>query len=402
VTDRVEAVKAAFRDKFGGEPDYVVRAPGRVNLIGEHTDYNEGFVFPVAIDREMIIAARPKPDRKDFGMRLYSMDYDQLDEFNYNKLEKSKEHPWSDYMRGMLNIWQACAFKVRAFEAVLSGNVPQGAGLSSSAAYEVAVGKLLDEMMASGIPPKQLAMLAQKAENRFIGVQCGIMDQFISALGRQDSALLIDCRSLQFRAVPLRLSERNAAIVITETGVQRGLVDSEYNARRAECAEGVQLLAKKLKTEIKSLRDVSLADFKKHEKALSEVVARRCRHVITENNRVLDSVEALEKGKLDAFGKLMNASHASLRDDYQVSCKELDVLADLTQQHEGVYGARMTGAGFGGCTVAIMDESAVKSFQADVVPKYEQATGKKARVFVCKAVGGASTLASPMMAAGLA
>ncbi|MDB5099654.1 MAG: galactokinase [Cyanobacteria bacterium RYN_339] len=401
MSDRVEAVKAAFREKFGGEPDYIVRAPGRVNLIGEHTDYNDGFVFPVAIDREMIIAARPKADRKDFGMRLYSMDYDQLDEFAYNKLEKSAEHPWSDYLRGMLSIWQACAFKVRAFEAVLSGNVPQGAGLSSSAAYEVAVGKLVDEMMASGIPPKQLAMLAQKAENRFIGVQCGIMDQFISALGKADSALLLDCRSLQFRAVPLRLAEQGAAIVITETGVQRGLVDSEYNARRAECAEGVALLAKKLKqTSPKALRDVTFADFKKHEKALPEVVAKRCRHVITENNRVLDSVEALEKGKLEAFGKLMNESHASLRDDYEVSCKELDVLADLTQKHPGVFGARMTGAGFGGCTVAIMKTDAVASYEAKVIPAYEQATGRKARVFVCKAVGGASMLASPMMAAG--
>jgi galactokinase len=401
VTDRVQAVKEAFKQQFGAEPDYIARAPGRVNLIGEHTDYNDGFVFPVAIDREMIIAARPKADRKDLGMRVYSMDYDQLDEFNYTKLERSADHPWIDYLRGMMSIWQACAFKVRAFEAVLSGNVPQGAGLSSSAAYEVAVGKLLDEMMASGIPPKQLAMLAQKAENRFIGVQCGIMDQFISAVGRADSALLIDCRTLQFRAVPLRLAEQKAAIVITETGVQRGLVDSEYNARRAECAEGVKLLSKKLKTELKALRDVSLADFKKHEKALPETVAKRCRHVITENNRVLDSVEALEKGKLDAFGKLMNASHASLRDDFEVSCKELDVLAELTQKHEGVYGARITGAGFGGCTVAIMDEDAVASYEAKVIPAYEKATGKQARVFVCKAVGGASMIWSPMMAAGL-
>lgn len=400
MTDRVEAVKAAFREQFGGEPEYVVRAPGRVNLIGEHTDYNDGFVFPVAIDREMIIAARPKPDRKDLVVKLYSMDYQEADEFNYGKIARSPEHPWSDYLRGMMSIWQACAFKLRAFEAVLSGDVPQGAGLSSSAAYEVAVGKLLDEMMASGIPPKQLALLAQKAENRFIGVQCGIMDQFISAVGRADSALLIDCRTLAFRAVPLRLAERKAAIVITNTGVRRGLVDSEYNARREECAQGAAELAKKLKrTDVKNLRDISSAEFKKQEKALSAVVAKRCRHVITENDRVLNGVEALEKGDLAAFGKLMNASHASLRDDFEVSCKELDVLAELTQAHKGVYGARMTGAGFGGCTVAIMDESAVEGFQADVVPRYEKQTGQKAEVFVCQAAGGASVLASPMMAA---
>jgi galactokinase len=318
------------------------------------------------------------------------------------KLAKSPDHPWVDYMRGMMSIWQACAFKVRAFEAVLAGNVPQGAGLSSSAAYEVAVGVLLNEMMACGVAPKQLAMLAQKAENRFIGVQCGIMDQFISAMGREDAALLIDCKSLQSRAVPLRLAERNAAIVVTHTGVQRGLVDSEYNARRAECAEGVALLAKKLKQpDLKSLRDVSLADFKKHEKALPAKVAQRVRHVITENNRVLDGVEVLEKGKLDAFGKLMNESHSSLRDDYEVSCKELDTLVALTQTHPGVFGARMTGAGFGGCTVAIMSTDALQSYQAEVVPRYERETGKQAEVHVCKAAKGASVLWSPMIAAGL-
>jgi galactokinase len=373
-----------------------------VNLIGEHTDYNEGFVFPAAIDREFLIAATPKPDRKDLEVVVHSMDYGQTDRFNMAKLEKSKDHPWSDYLRGMLSIWQACAFKTRAFQAVISGNVPQGAGLSSSAAYEVGVGTLLNEMMASGIAPKQIALLSQKAENRFIGVQCGIMDQFISALGRPDAALLIDCRSLAYRAVPLRLAERGMSIVITHSGVRRGLVDSEYNARRAECQEGVQVLAKKLKRpELKSLRDVTLADFKKQEKALSPVVAKRCRHVITENNRVLDSVEALEKGNLKAFGKLMNESHASLRDDYEVSCPELDVLVELTQAHPGVVGARMTGAGFGGCTVALMETAAIETFRNEVLPAYEDRTGKKAEVYVCQAAAGASVEHSPLLALGL-
>lgn len=401
MSDRVEAVKAAFKEKFGKEPEYIVRAPGRVNLIGEHTDYNDGFVFPAAIDREMIIAASPKADRKDMEVVLYSLDYQQEDRFDMTKLVKSPEHPWSDYLRGMISIWQACAFKTRAFEAVLEGNVPQGAGLSSSAAYEVAVGTLFNEMMALGIAPKQIAKLAQKAENKFIGVQCGIMDQFISALGRKDAALLIDCRSLDARAVPLRLAEREVAIVITNSGVRRGLVDSEYNARREECNQAVELLSKKLKRELKALRDVTLAEFKKNEKGLPPVVAKRARHVISENERVLESVEALQKGDLDAFGKLMNASHASLRDDYQVSCPELDTLVELTQAHPGVVGARMTGAGFGGCTVALMSTSAIESFKSDVVPAYEERTGKKAEVYVCDAAQGASVLHSPMMALGL-
>jgi galactokinase len=402
VSDRVEAVKAAFKERYGADPEYVVRAPGRVNLIGEHTDYNDGFVFPAAIDREMIIAATPKADRKDLEVVLYSMDYQTEDRFNLAKLAKSPEHPWSDYARGMLSIWQACAFKTRAFEAVISGNVPQGAGLSSSAAYEVAVGALLNEMLALGIAPKQLALLAQKAENRFIGVQCGIMDQFISALGRKDAALLIDCRSLDFRPVPLRLAEQGMAIVITHSGVRRGLVDSEYNARRAECQEAVTLLAKKLKRpEMKALRDVTLAEFKKNEKGLPPQVAKRARHVISENERVLESVEALQRGDLKAFGKLMNESHASLRDDYEVSCPELDVLVELTQAHPGVMGARMTGAGFGGCTVALMTTEAVESYKSDILPAYEDRTGKTPEVYVCDAAPGASVLHSPLIAAGI-
>ena len=400
--DRVAAVVEAFKRQFGKEPEYVIRAPGRVNLIGEHTDYNDGFVFPVAIDREMIIAATPKADRKDLNVHVYSMDYDASDIFSLDKIAKSPAEPWSDYMRGMLSIWQACAFKVRAFEAVLSGNVPQGAGLSSSAAYEVAVGTLVNEMMATGISPKQLATLAQKAENRFIGVQCGIMDQFISAMGREDAALLIDCRTLASRAVPLRLKERGLAIVITHSGVKRGLVDSAYNDRRKECEEAVAILAKKLKRpEMKALRDVTLAELKKQEKALGEVVFKRARHVVSENERVLEAVEALGRGDLKAMGKLMYESHDSLRDDFEVSCPELDTFVRLAKGFKDTIGARMTGAGFGGCTVALMPEAAVAAFEAAVLPAYEKETGLKPTLWVCKAAQGASVLDSPMKRAGL-
>jgi galactokinase len=396
--NRLEALRSEFQARYGALPEYVVRAPGRVNLIGEHTDYNDGFVLPVAINKEMWIAATPKADRKDLEIDVFAADYDQSCQFPLSPLSKSLTHPWSDYLRGMLAIWAACAFKVRAFEGVLSSDVPQGAGLSSSAAYEVAVGTLFNEMLALGISPKQIALLAQKAENRFIGVNCGIMDPFISALGRADAALLIDCRSLAYRPVPLGLKERGLAIVITHTGVKRGLVDSEYNARRQECEEGAALLRLKLaRPDIKNLRDVSLAEFKKVQKSLPPLIAKRVKHVITENDRVLDAVEALEKGKLEAFGQLMNASHASLRDDFGVSCQELDVLVQLSQGHKGVLGARMTGAGFGGCTVALMPCDRIESYQSEVIPAYESQTAKKAEVFVCEAVAGASVIDSPMM-----
>jgi galactokinase len=256
-------------------------------------------------------------------------------------------------------------------------------------------------MLALGIAPKQIAKLAQKAENNFIGVQCGIMDQFISALGRKDAALLIDCRSLDSRPVPLRLEEKGMAIVITNSGVKRGLVDSEYNTRREQCTEAVQLLSKKLKRELKALRDVEPAEFKKHEKALPELVAKRARHVITENERVLASVEALGKGDMKAFGKLMNASHDSMRDDFEITTPEIDQLVAATQKHPGVVGARMTGGGFGGCTVALMSTEAIATYRSDVIPAYEKATGCKTEVFVCDAAPGASVLHSPMLALGL-
>ncbi|MEB3197024.1 MAG: galactokinase [Candidatus Sericytochromatia bacterium] len=399
---RAQAVVDAFVARYGAPPEYLVRAPGRVNLIGEHTDYNGGFVFPAAIDREMIIAATPKADRLDREVRVWSLEYEAEDRFSLDQLVRSEEHPWVDYMRGMLSIWQACAFKVRAFDAVIAGNVPQGAGLSSSAAYEVAVGTLVNEMMATGVAPKQLALLAQKAENRFIGVQCGIMDQFISALGRADAALLIDCRSLAARPVPLRLAERGVALVITHSGVRRGLVDSAYNERRAQCEEAVRLLAARLKRDdVKALRDVSLDDFLAHERHLPPLVARRARHVISENERVLEGVECLGRGDLAGFGRLMIASHASLRDDFEVSCEGLDVLVELTQAFAGTIGARMTGAGFGGCTVALLPADRVDAYQAEVLSAYHARTGLTATAWVCQATAGASVLDSPMKRAGL-
>ena len=385
LAERTAQIKAVFEKQYGQAPSCIVRAPGRVNLIGEHTDYNEGFVFPAAIDREMLIAARSSnsPD----NVRIYSMDYNESDSFSINNIEKSG-HTWSNYLRGVLDVLKKMGKTISPFDAVLTGNVPQGAGLSSSAAFEVAVATLMNARNKLKLSLKEIALLSQKAENQFIGVNCGIMDQFISALAEDDSALLIDCRSLEYRAVKLNLEKQGVAIVITNSGVKRGLVDSEYNTRRQQCEEGVRLLSECLQRKLNSLRDVSSPEFQKHEKTLPEFVAARCRHVISENERVLSAVAALEAGDLKLFGKYMNDSHASLRDDYHVSIPELDFLVELTQKHTDVLGARMTGAGFGGCTVALMKATSIESFINDVVPQYEKQFNRQAEVYVCKAVAG--------------
>lgn len=404
--DRSHLVTSAFKEKFGSEPRVVVRAPGRVNLIGEHTDYNEGFVFPTAIDRDMIIAASPKPkpadpenEPEDREVVVYSMEYRQEDRFSIDQLERSSEHPWINYLRGTLKALQQAGFKIQPFAAVISGNIPPGAGLSSSAAYSVATAVMLREMCGFSLPGKELALLAQKAENEFVGVKCGIMDQFISALGEKDAALLLDCRSLNYRTIPLPLKKEGVSIVITNSGVPRGLVDSEYNARRQQCQEGVELLKKATGfDDISTLRDVVMSELEEFGSALPPIILKRCRHVISENERCIRATEALERGDLRAFGRLMNDSHRSLQQDFQVSCTELDVLVELTQNHTGVLGSRMTGAGFGGCSVTLMQTSAVESFQNQVIPQYETHTGKKAEVYVCNSVSGAGLVTAPAVA----
>ncbi|HEY9855955.1 MAG TPA: galactokinase, partial [Stenomitos sp.] len=348
-------VRDVFQSRFG-TPDLTIRAPGRVNLIGEHTDYNEGFVFPVAIDREVVISARRRDDSE---VRLYSVNYDQADSFDLGRIDKvapgTGAPTWSNYVRGILSVFQDAGHKLGGFEAVLEGNVPQGAGLSSSAALEVATGTLLKHLFHLDLDGKQIALLGQRAENVFVGVQCGIMDQFISALGQRDHALMIDCRSLDYRAVPLHLGAKGASIVIVDSKVKRGLVDSKYNERRAECQEAVERLRELLgRPMIKSLRDVTLSDLDHVGSRLPHPVHARALHVVSENARVLKSVEALEAGDLDRFGSLMNQSHESLKSDFEVSCPEIDLLVSLARGVTGTYGSRITGGGFGGCTVSLV------------------------------------------------
>lgn len=376
-----------FQEKFNRSPQLLVRAPGRVNLIGEHTDYNEGFVLPVAIDRAVYLAARKNDSQ---SVSVYSADYGEFDRFSLAAIDRNQGERWSNYLRGVVKVMQEAGHSLGGFDAVVQGDVPQGAGLSSSAAFEVAVAVAVDALNGLGLERRELALLAQRAENQFVGVQCGIMDQFISLFASADAALLIDCRSLAFSLVPLPLAAHQAVLVICDSGVRRGLVDSAYNERRQQCRDGVTLLSSLLKRELKSLRDLSLQEWLEHEHALPEPLANRCRHVVSENERVIKAQEALAQGDLAQFGALMNESHRSLRDDFAVSCPELDRLVAMTQEHSGTIGARMTGAGFGGCIIAVMNEQSLDDYRRKVVPAYERDTERQARIYACKASQGAS------------
>jgi galactokinase len=382
-------IRQRYEEVFGCQPATVVRAPGRVNLIGEHTDYNDGYVLPVAIDRSILMAAAPRPDRQ---VVLHALDFDhQWTEFSLDDIRHDAQHSWSDYQRGVAFFLQKRGFDLLGLNAVISGDIPIGSGLSSSAAVEVAAAYTWQVLSGFSLSRVELALLCQQAENEFVGMKCGIMDQFISALGQRDHALLIDCRTLEHELVELGASEGSprpsATIVVCDTMKRRGLVDSEYNTRRRECEEGVRLLQRRLPG-IKALRDVSPAQFERYQEDLREVVRRRCRHIVYENARVLQSVEALREGDLATFGRLMNESHVSLRDDYQVSCRELNVMVEAAWQVEGVYGSRLTGAGFGGCTVSLVAEEAVERFHAHVAAEYQATTGVEPQIYVCAVEDG--------------
>ncbi len=371
-----------FAEIFGEEPAAVVRAPGRVNLIGEHTDYNDGHVLPVAIDRSVLVAAAPRDDQQ---VVIHALDFDESVEFSLDDIRPDQAQTWSNYQRGVAYFLEERGFELPGLNAVVVGDVPIGSGLSSSAAVEVSMAYTWQVLADFKLSRVELALLCQRAENEFVGMNCGIMDQFVSALGQRDHALLIDCRSLDYQPVPL---PPGAAVVVADTMKRRGLVDSEYNTRRQECEEGVRILQRYL-PEVRSLRDVSVDQFKAQSSKLKiQKVRQRCRHVIYENERVLKSVAALRAGDLAAFGRLMNASHVSLRDDYQVSCAELDIMVEAAWKVDGVYGSRMTGAGFGGCTVSLVAEEAIEDFRAQVAAAYEEATGIVPQIYVCRAEDG--------------
>jgi len=386
-------MKDVLIQRFGadGGPVITRRAPGRVNLIGEHTDYNDGFVFPMAIEFaiEMAGRRRPGPGGSDVAeVRVHSADLHDAVAFRIDRpIERDPAHPWSNYVRGVLWALQQAGVPLAGMDLAFGGDIPQGAGLSSSAALEVVTAEVARALLGFDLQGPPLARLCQKAENDFVGMKCGIMDQFISLMGRAGNALFIDCRSLEHQLVPLELGGHVIAIV--DSGVKHALVDSQYNRRREECAEGVAVLRRRF-PEVAALRDASLAQLEAVAAELSPVVLRRCRHVVTECARVEESVAALRRGDLARFGALMNASHDSLRDDYEVSCPEIDLLVDLTRRIPGVEGARITGGGFGGCTVNLLPHVAVHRLQAEVLPRYEAQTTKKPRLFVTRAADGAA------------
>jgi galactokinase len=376
-----ERVAREFERRFQSPPAWVVRAPGRVNLIGEHTDYNDGFVMPMAIDRAVWIALRRREDRR---VAVHSLDFDQAAEFRLDKLQQEGTG-WVEYLKGVAWALQGAGYALPGWEGVLCGDVPVGAGLSSSAALEMATARAFAAV--SGWPWEAAAMakLGQRAENQWVGVNCGIMDQMISAAGVAGHALLIDCRSLETQAVPL---PPGTAVAVLDTGTRRGLLDSAYNERRAQCEAAARFFG------APALRDVSVERFEAQATHLEEAVRQRARHVVTENERTLQAADALRRGDAVAFGGLMDASHASLRDDFEVSSHELNVMVACAHQHGACYGARMTGGGFGGCAIALVRAEAAQAFAAGVATNYQSATSITPNIYICAATNGAEVVAA--------
>ncbi|EKP0277619.1 galactokinase [Aeromonas bestiarum] len=372
-----------FYTQYGYHPTLAIQAPGRVNLIGEHTDYNDGFVLPCAIDYQTVISAAP---RQDSLVRVIAADYNnQQDEFDLSRpIESRPEYLWANYVRGVIKYLLLRGCELTGADLVLSGNVPQGAGLSSSASLEVAVGQVFKEMNHLDISQTDIALNGQMAENMFVGCNCGIMDQFISALGQQDHALLIDCRSLETH--PVRIPA-GIDVVIINSNVRRGLVDSEYNTRRAQCEEAARHFG------VKALRDLTMAQFASRADELDPVVARRARHVISENERTLAAADALANQDMIMMAELMALSHSSMRDDFAITVPAIDALVDIIKEIIGSRGGvRMTGGGFGGCVVALVPHSLTSIVCEQVNARYPQVSGLQPSIYISKPSAGASIL----------
>lgn len=375
----VGTLLAAFRSRFGRPPSVVSQAPARVNLIGEHTDYNLGHVLPVAIDRTVAAAAAP---REDGRVSACALDLGEDDSFELEGVQRLDGGGWRNYVRGIAWALGQAGQRLVGLDVAIAGDVPVGAGLSSSAALEVALAGAFLHAAGADFPPQEIAVLAQRAENDFVGVQCGLMDQVAAVFGRLDHALLIDCRTLAVEPVPLGLDEAGVSIAVVDSGVRRSLADTPYNRRREECFQAARLLG------VKALRDADEAILESRRSALPGELYRRARHVVREEERVAAAVGALRGGDPAALGDLLNQSHASLRDDFQVSCPELDLLVELAARTKGVLGSRLTGAGFGGCTVSLVRRRALDAFRRQVVEEYRSRTGLPARMYVCRAVDG--------------
>ncbi|MDZ7718473.1 MAG: galactokinase [Balneolaceae bacterium] len=370
----VKKIYNDFKSRFDTEP-ILIQSPGRVNLIGEHTDYNEGFVLPAAIDKVIVLGCAANESKK---ARLHSIDMKESFEVDLSKdLEKSDYH-WANYILGVVDQLKIRGDKIEGFDCVFGGDIPIGAGLSSSAALEGGVVLGLSKLFDLSISKTEMAKIGQAAENHFVGMQCGIMDQFANLHGKEGHALKLDCRSLEFELYPFHRSD--IKIILCDTNVHRELTSSEYNIRRQQCEEGVQIL-KQFDYDIKSLRDVSMQMLKKHMGDFTPVVFERCIFILEENKRVEAACEALTNDDLETFGKLMYESHYGLRDLYEVSCKELDVLVEITEKLEGVFGSRMMGGGFGGCTINLVKEEFVDEFIRSVERKYSEKIGDDLEIY---------------------
>ncbi|MEW6128066.1 MAG: galactokinase [Acidobacteriota bacterium] len=363
-------------------------APGRVNLIGEHTDYNEGFVLPMAIECGTFVSGRAREDRT---VRVFSHYLNEDATFDLDADTPPQRGIWLDFIEGITSTLESEGCRLRGADLEIKSTVPIGGGLSSSTALDMAVALAMLRLSEIEFDKRRLALMSQKSNHTYVGTRGGLMDQLTILFGQRNHALLIDCRSLEIKPIPF--ATQNVAVAICNTNVKHNLVASEYNARRAECETGVERLKKYL-PHICALRDVSVEEFGQYENALPEIIRRRARHVITENVRTLAAAGALGANDFEKMGELMYASHASLRDDYEVSCKELDALVEIASQTEGVIGARMTGGGFGGCTVNLVKREALAQFQKRVAREYEKATGSRPMILISEASAGASEVES--------
>lgn len=381
--DRGALVQAFCKRFNAGVEPRLFRAPGRVNLIGEHTDYNDGFVLPMAIDCETVVAAAARTDRR---VRVHTISLREEAEFDLDAAAPQGQGTWLAYVEGVARSLEAGGVRLTGADLVLDSDVPEGAGLSSSAALEISTGLALMTLSGQKVDLVSLALAGQRAEHEYVGTKSGIMDQYTAALAQKGCALLIDCRQLSAESVPLDFTR--AQVVICDTGVKHDLASSEYNTRRSECEEGVRLLREELPN-IKALRDVSVKDFEAHAAKLPETIRRRCRHVVHENERTLLAADALKQNDIKEAGRLMYESHESLRLDYEVSCAELDILVETAASVTGVYGARMTGGGFGGSTVNLVEPKRVPEFKEKIAQEYRRRVGREPTLYVTEACAGA-------------
>lgn len=382
--ERLNQVRAAFTRKHSGEPSFVARAPGRVNLIGEHTDYNEGFVLPCALPYDVLIAARP---REDGTVALHSLNFDADASFPLANIEPDGPG-WARFIKGVAWAMQDAGHTLRGLDMAIEGDVPVASGLSSSAALEMAACTAFAHAAGLAIDGPEKARICKKAENEFARVPSGIMDQFISAMGREGHALFLDCRDLSHEHIPFDPAAAGLALVVADTAKRRTLSESVYATRVEECAEAVKVLAQFLPG-IRSLRDVSFDQFQVYQPKLPETIRKRARHIITENARVLGAVEALRFGALEGMASMMNASHDSLRDDYEVTGEHLDAMVEISRERPGVLGSRMTGAGFGGCTVTLLRADALEAFLSEVPARYQERTGLEPVLYPVAPASGA-------------